>query len=441
MPLAFSFKNICVRSAPHTFLCILQAISEQFRRFANMYFLIVGVIMALGHYSEDLFESAISPWTTLGPLALVISVSLLVEGAADAKRHRNDDVTNNDPCVILRRGDEIDVDESLQRDDMILGGKDVIVSLNKEYFQTSHNKEPETPVAGAKIANVKVGFQKIRRMDIRQGHLIFVKNREMVPADMILLASSGDNGSAYIETSSIDGETNLKLRNSPHLPKNVLKHLRDGTPMDAIEEMPEEEGPGEIESLEQATKRIARFSALAYPHGKSALDNPNYDGEHHPEKEEERRSFFSSGFNMMKESIRSPSSGFMHHAENDGQTHYVAALTSEPPNPHVNTFSGKLTLPPIEHGGKCYDIPLGAENILLRGAVVRNTEWVIGLSCFTGTDTKLVQNSFETPSKFSQLDILMNKTVLIVVIIMLICVSYLATQATISNEQQFDNIW
>ena len=85
--------------------------------------------------------------------------------------------------------------------------------------------------------------------------------------------------------------------------------------------------------------------------------------------------------------------------------------------------------------------PWGAENILLRGAVVRNTEWVIGLACFTGTDTKLVQNSFETPSKFSQLDILMNKTVLFVLVIMFLCISYLASMAVVSNGREFDNIW
>jgi magnesium-transporting ATPase (P-type) len=176
------------------------------------------------------------------------------------------------------------------------------------------------------------------------------------------------------------------------------------------------------------------------------LENPTYDngGEIPHEKQPEKRGMFSAGLNMMKESIRSPSSGFLGHdhpTTTDGEVHYVAALTSEPPNPHVNTFSGKLTLPPIDLGGTCHDIPLGADNILLRGAVVRNTEWVIGLSCFTGTDTKLAQNSFDTPSKFSQLDMNMNKTVVLIVIIMILCISYLATMAVVYNDQEFYNIW
>jgi magnesium-transporting ATPase (P-type) len=396
--------------------------------------------MALGTYTE-LFQSAISPWTTLGPLAFVISVSLLVEGIADSKRHRSDNETNNAPCVVLRRTDEIDADEHIERDKSINRGKDVVVNISTPYFQTSNNMAPETPVSKTKTDTVGVGFQAIRRMDIRQGHFVFVKNRDMVPADMILLASSGDSGSAYIETSSIDGETNLKLRTSPHLPKKLLKHLRDGIAMDAIEEAPEEDGPGEIESLEQATKRVTRFSALAHPHGISALDNPNYkNGTENPETSESKRSFFSSSLSSMKDSVRSPFHAD-NHAANSGDSSYIAALTSEPPNPHVNTFSGKLTLPPVEGAGLCHDIPLGAENILLRGAVIRNTEWIIGLACFTGTDTKLVQNSFDTPSKFSQLDILMNKTVVLIIVIMILCISYLSTQAVISTDQEFRNLW
>lgn len=141
--------------------------------------------------------------------------------------------------------------------------------------------------------------------------------------------------------------------------------------------------------------------------------------------------------------VLSPSSGrnLMLSQTSIGEQPYVTALTSEPPNPHVNTFSGKLTLPPSGEGDECHDIALGADNILLRGAVLRNTEWAIGLSCFTGPDTKLVQNSFETPSKFSQLDRLMNKSVVLIICIMIICISYLSTQAVITNDQEFENMW
>lgn len=418
---------------------------EQFRRFANLYFLCVGCIMAVGYYSSA-FQSAINPWTTLGPLGIVISFSLLVEGAGDLKRHKNDEETNNALCVIVRRSDEFDADDSATEKDTSLsaGGKDVVVSLDKAYFKGMDAKEAETPAGTEKTTSIC--FQKIRRMDIRQGHLIVVKNREMVPADMVLIASSSENGSGYIETSSIDGETNLKLRTSPHLPKKILKHLRDGTPLNKMEsinenDVEEDNNTKNIETIEEAVQRVARFSALCYPKGVCVLRKPDYKG---VTDVDEERNTGNNGVltGMFRKSAMEGNAEYMSRSVVlNSSTAYVAALTSEPPNPHVNTFAGKLTLPPVEKDGDCHDISLGAENVLLRGAVLRNTEWAIGLVVFTGTDTKLVRNSFETPSKFSQLDKLMNQTVLLILILMGCVVSYMSTQSVITTTEKFDELW
>lgn len=436
-------KVLTARYTVLTFIPV--AVMEQFRRFANLYFLCVGCIMAVGWYTSA-YESAINPWTTLGPLSIVISFSLLVEGAADSKRHRNDDETNNAPCVIMRRTDEFEEDENSERDENLAGGRDVVVNLTKAYYMGGKgNNVPETPRPKSSNETARICFQKVRRMDIRQGHFIVVKNREMVPADMLLVASSAENGSSYIETSSIDGETNLKLRTSPHLPAKILKHLRDGLPMEKMDPISEEDKqddpPGGIETLEQATKRVARFSSLCFPKGVCALRNPDYKGvtdidAEGPDGED------GGLMNVFKKSDSKAAEEYTDKEVTIGaDTKYVAALTSEPPNPHVNTFSGKLTMPPFEEGGACIDIPLGAENILLRGAVVRNTEWVIGLVVFTGTDTKLVRNSFETPSKFSQLDRLMNQTVVLILCLMFCIISYLSTQAVITTKAKFDDLW
>lgn len=36
-------------------------------------------------------------------------------------------------------------------------------------------------------------------------------------------------------------------------------------------------------------------------------------------------------------------------------------------------------------------VPLGSDQILLRGAQLRNTQWVHGIVVYTGHDTKLMQ--------------------------------------------------
>ena len=44
------------------------------------------------------------------------------------------------------------------------------------------------------------------------GDVLLLHENVLVPADAVLLASSGDQGTAYVETSQLDGETNLKAR-------------------------------------------------------------------------------------------------------------------------------------------------------------------------------------------------------------------------------------
>eukprot|EP00978_Attheya_sp_CCMP212_P015794 scaffold40883_cov50-Attheya_sp.AAC.5 len=403
--------------------------------------------MAIGWYSDQ-FDSAISPWTTLGPLAVVVSFSLLQEGYTDLSRHRSDARTNEFPCVVLRRADVLDAMGG-KRDEDIFKGEDIKVNLNRTYPTPLNRGGSRRSALQPPSANEEatVAFQKIRRKDMNAGDLVIIRNREMVPADIILLASASEGGIAYIETSSIDGETNLKLRASPQLPASAAGSTVHGTSDRNL--MSEELSPHQVtESLPQAIKRITRFSVLGLPDGVSALENP-FNGEDegdfsqasNPDHKKRRKSLSKmldqvSPRNLMAKEDEDQNQGCVANTKN-----MVAALTSEPPNPSVNTYSGKLTLPPTCDKTPSVHIPLTADNILLRGAVLRNTEWAIGVACFTGTDTKLVQNSVKTPSKFSQIDILINKTVYLVLFIMLIVVLCLSAAAVYSNDREFDNLW
>lgn len=56
--------------------------------------------------------------------------------------------------------------------------------------------------------------QDVKWSQVVVGDVCFVKEDETFPADMILLKSSNDNGLAYIETASLDGERSLKHRSA-----------------------------------------------------------------------------------------------------------------------------------------------------------------------------------------------------------------------------------
>ncbi|CAG8701608.1 18624_t:CDS:2, partial [Gigaspora rosea] len=87
-------------------------------------------------------------------------------------------------------------------------------------------------------------------------------------------------------------------------------------------------------------------------------------------------------------------------------------IDSQPPAPNLYSYNATLVFPdglpdrPRSRGPT--KIPVNLNSLLLRGCVLKNTEWVIGLVVFTGTDTKLALNSGETPSKRSQIERLMN---------------------------------
>lgn len=66
-------------------------------------------------------------------------------------------------------------------------------------------------------------------------------------------------------------------------------------------------------------------------------------------------------------------------------------LRSEQPNNSLYTYEGALDL--IMPSGVPKQVPLGPDQVLLRGAQIRNTPWVYGLTVFTGHETKLMRNA------------------------------------------------
>ncbi|NWI17791.1 AT8B2 ATPase, partial [Crypturellus soui] len=80
-------------------------------------------------------------------------------------------------------------------------------------------------------------------------------------------------------------------------------------------------------------------------------------------------------------------------------------VVCEPPNNKLDKFGGMLYWKENKY-------PLSNQNMLLRGCVLRNTEWCFGLVIFAGPDTKLMQNSGRTKFKRTSIDRLMNTLVL-----------------------------
>ena len=57
---------------------------------------------------------------------------------------------------------------------------------------------------------------------------------------------------------------------------------------------------------------------------------------------------------------------------------------------------------------------MNAENVVLRGSSLRNTDMIYGVAVYTGHDTKVMMNSMKAKYKFSRLEKLVNKAILII---------------------------
>ncbi|XP_035282021.1 probable phospholipid-transporting ATPase IA isoform X1 [Anguilla anguilla] len=228
----------------------------QFRRAANSFFLFIALLQQIPDVSPT------GRWTTLVPLLLILVVAAVKEVIEDLKRHKADNVVNKKKTQVLRNG----------------------------------------------------SWKIVHWEKVEVGDIIRVNGREYVPADTIILSSSEPQAMCYIETSNLDGETNLKIRQG----LQVTAEERD----------------------------VDRLSRLA---GRMECENPNR---------------------------------------------------------HLYDFVGNIRLEGLS------TVPLGPDQILLRGAQLRNTQWVHGIVVYTGHDTKLMQNSTRPPLKLSNVEQITNFQIL-----------------------------
>jgi len=84
------------------------------------------------------------------------------------------------------------------------------------------------------------------------------------------------------------------------------------------------------------------------------------------------------------------------------------------PNPELYQLNGKLN---ITLENEKFEIPLDAKQLLLKGAKLRNTPWIIGIVCYTGHNCKIMKNSKEPRVKYSSVESLMNKSLVIIFIV------------------------
>ncbi|KAF9584354.1 hypothetical protein BGW38_006772 [Lunasporangiospora selenospora] len=175
----FTYGSNRINTAKYTVLTFLpKNLFEQFRRVANMFFLFMAIIQLTPLFTVG------SPFLTVFPLCFVVGVTAIKDGFEDYKRHVEDRNFNQRLCLQLKN----------------------VVNYNYTAASPEQSTDPEN------TTGPQPDFVKEQWHNLRVGDFIMLKNNQAVPADAIILATSEPEGSCFIETKDLDGETNLKAR-------------------------------------------------------------------------------------------------------------------------------------------------------------------------------------------------------------------------------------
>ena len=100
-------------------------------------------------------------------------------------------------------------------------------------------KHSGSVVDRAKQAPGKARFKRDYWKNVQVGDFVRIYNEEQIPADVVVLSTSDPDGACYVETKNLDGETNLKVRQTLRATRGI-RHARD---CERAEFIIESEGP------------------------------------------------------------------------------------------------------------------------------------------------------------------------------------------------------
>jgi phospholipid-transporting ATPase len=329
---------------------------EQFSKVGNMYFLFLAILQMIPSISQ----SGGSPVILL-PLIFVVLVNGIKDFCEDYKRKQSDNRENSNKCHLINY-----------------------------------------------IDNEKSG-ETIKWEQLKPGNIVKIYKGEYFPCDLILLYSSNKNGTAYVETKNLDGETNLKYKESI---KNTYRLLKN---FDLIEE--------KDEVVRRIFGRIQCENPNAHLYEFEGIYNYKYKAKSKFALRSERTKSQNHDIPITGNDsiIRQDSQFYTNYFQNEEDSIYSNAIKTELLERRITRAEiEEERINPISH-----TINVEYNNFLLRGSSLRNTEFIYGIVVYTGHSTKIMLNSLNARSKQSKVFRIMNKQLKYVIIFeMLLCLLF-----------------
>lgn len=324
-------RNVYITSKYTVFNFLFINLFEQFSRVANFVFLLVTLVQLIPGVSP------FNIWSTLAPLIFILLVTALKEAYEDYLRHKADEITNH---VIYQRV----------------------------------TRDGRAALSFSSIGSV----EEVPSCELVAGDVIVIKDQGSIPADMLVLACSDSDGTCYVDTSSLDGETNLKEKQAVEMTKRVDSPSALGTLIGTL-------------TCQIPNKELSVFQGVLSIH--NAVPSP--------ETERDVTSLEASHSLDTSHSLET--------------SHTYTSLSSP-----------------------CQEEAVDSHNLLLRGSILRNSNWVAGMVVYTGRLTKLSLNMNTPKFKFSGIETSLNSFVPKVLFLQLALTLICASMARLYDRTIFE---
>ena len=114
-------------------------------------------------------------------------------------------------------------------------------------------------------------------------------------------------------------------------------------------------------------------------------------------------------------------------------------VITDPPNQDLYLLSKIMKL--SYNGGAEMTIPLSAKQLLLKGAKLKNTPWIVGIVVYVGHDCKIMKNAKDPVTKYSSLERLMNFGLVAIFIMQaILCILAAILRGTYYHHNNLDDV-
>ena len=413
------FKNNKISTTKYNaFTFLPKALLYQFIRLANVYFVFMAVLQSIS------LISPLSPTTAIAPLVFVLAVSLIREAVEDLKRRKLDNEQNSN--------------------------------------------EVETYINGT--------WMKIQSGNLQMGEIVRVKKDGVFPSDLLLIDSNLKDGVCFIETGTLDGEKTLKIKIAPNFTKgkfsSIINEINDNQIIDEDAKIPLQKSADALLINKQTKKniKISNENIIKTQREKNKkieelnniINNTNISINNNNKNKTRNIRLDSDNPNCPTDSKLNPIIAQQQPIPGDknldqqiiqNYINITGIIQCDLPNPSLYTLNGKANM---RLNGIGNEFPLDAKNLLLKGAKLKNTDWIIGIVIYTGHNCKLMKNAKDPILKLSSVETLLNKLLvgilflqIILSIISCICHSIYYNQNEkiiissdrINNNESLSNTW